>query len=294
MKRQFKGIKWIKNEPYFLLFDTDKKKMEIKKSIGYIKIKITDERKCNGYYDLLARKYKPCIKIDVEISETHQCDYCKNQSGFYECLRCDGKMCISKNPIAKEFCNQKHVVYIALFGNEKFKVGTAAEYRKYARIEEQGAIASMFIAMTSTGKIARFIESYISTLGFTLQVNSNFKINNLIIEKDKSQINEILKNKYNEIKKKMPEPLKKYLIEPEINYFENINEINKRILMKEETTQLSLFNDEKIIKTYDICLKPTLIIGTIKNVVGTIVIVENQGIHVYDTKKIEGYIVEIN
>ncbi len=293
MRRQFKGIKWLKNSPYFLLYDFYNKNMEIKKAIGNVSIKKTSIKRCNGYYDLLKRKYIPCKNFDNKIEEEcYQCEICKELSGFSDCLGCNGKYCKTKSLVAKEFCNQKHIVYIALFGNDVLKVGTAAEYRKYSRIQEQGAIASMFIAITDTGKIARFLESYISSLGYTLQVRSNYKINNLVIDKNENEVIHLLKNEYNEIRKKLPETLKKYLIEPEINYYKDINDINKTTLIK-ESSQLSLFGDTSKVKSYDFYLHPEIINGIITNVVGSMLIVENQGIHVYDTKKLEGWIIDI-
>ena len=40
----------------------------------------------------------------------------------------------------------------------KLKVGTASEIKKYERLLEQGALFSILIAKTPTGKIARVIE----------------------------------------------------------------------------------------------------------------------------------------
>mgnify|MGYP004540715331 CR=1 FL=1 len=293
MKKQFKGIKWIKNNPYFLLYDFNNKNMEIRKAIGKVSITKTNIKKCNGYYDLLNRKYVPCKNFDNEFKkECHQCKLCKELSGFGDCLGCNGKNCKSKSLIAKKFCNQKHIVYIALFGNDKLKVGTAAEYRKYSRILDQGAIASMFIAITDTGKTARFLENYISSFGYSLQVRSNYKINNLVIDKSKKEIVNLLENEYDKIKNMLPDSLKKYLTNPEINYYEKINDINKNTLIK-ESAQLSLFDDGIKVNNYDFHLYPETICGIITNVVGSMLIIENHGVHVYDTKKLEGWIIDI-
>lgn len=294
MLKQFKGLKWINNIPCFLLFDLNSKKIEIKKIGKNVNITKTNKRLCNGYYDLLNRKYVVCKNLE-ELSETenNQCNCCKELSGFSECLGCDGKICRANNKMAQKFCNQEHIVYIALFGNDRFKVGTAAEYRKYSRILEQGAIASMFIAETPNGRLARLIEHKIGQYGYTLQVQSSYKIQNLVIEKSKNEIKEILEKKYKEIKEELPLALRQYMVSPKINYCEKINETNKKYLLK-ENPQLSLFDEIKKSKNYDFSLQSDTICGSIVNIVGTMLILNNNKIHVYDTKKLEGWIVDIN
>ena len=293
MIKQFKGIKWMNNIPYFLLYDINNKKMETKKAEGSIFIKQKKDKRCNGYYDLLKRTYIPCENFyPLEEKDGKQCGECKKLSGFSDCLGCDGKSCITRSRVAKEFCNQPHVVYIALFGDSKFKVGTAAEYRKNSRVLEQGAVASMFIAKTKSGKTARFLEHYISSFGYSLQVSSNYKINNLIISKDSESIFQRLNNEYEKIKSLLPDALRDYLINPRINYYEEVNNINKELLQK-DSPQLSLFNEDKKLKNYTYSLNPELICGKIKNIIGTMLIIENQEIYVFDTKKLEGWIIDI-
>lgn len=186
-------------------------------------------------------------------------------------------------------------MYIALFGNNNYKVGTTAEYRKFSRILEQGAIASIFIAKTKNGKIARLIEHTISTYGFTLQVTANYKINNLIIDKTKEEILEAMIKKYNFIKENLPKLLSKYLIPYEFNYYEDINNKNK-LLFLSQYQQISMF-DDKTDNKYNITYKSNYnsICGTIVNVVGSIIVIrENNKNIAYDLKKIEGFVIELN
>lgn len=294
MLKQFKGIKWVKGNPYYLLFDINKKKLEYVLVSGTVDITLCDKKRCNGYYDLIGRKYVQCPNFFNDQSKfVKQCEVCINKSGFSNCLGCTGFSCQSKNKVAREFCNQSHIVYIAIFGNNKFKVGTAAEYRKFARILEQGAVASMFIALTPNGKIARLIEHTISEYDFVLQVSSKYKINNLIIDKTSDEINELLLKKYELIKNKLPVSLKKYLLKPKINYFEDINEINKKLFLN-KYNQISLF-DNTSINEYNINYYLTFdhVYGIIQNIVGGIIIVEKDGnYNAYDFKKIEGCIID--
>ena len=46
-------------------------------------------------------------------------------------------------------------MYLAYFANDKLKVGTAASYRRYERLLEQGALYSIFLAKVPNGRLAR-------------------------------------------------------------------------------------------------------------------------------------------
>lgn len=293
MKAQLIGIKWINNIPNILLYDFVNSKMIYKKIGNHINIINTNIKKCKGYYDLQKREYIPCQNFSKDFDNSiHQCEDCRKLSCFDKCIGCDGFECRTSNDISKIFCNQKHIVYLALFGNDRIKVGTAAEYRKYSRILDQGAVASVFIAETPTGKIARLIEHKISKLGYTLQVQSNYKINNLVIQKNKDEIKEFLEKEYEKIKTQLSIDLTKFFIKPEINYCEKMNEINKKCLLK-ESPQLSLFNDKDFVENYKINLDYSIICGNIINVVGSILIIEKDNImNLYDLKRLEGYIIE--
>ena len=293
MRVQFKGIKWINNIPNFLLYDYNNKKMIYKRVEGNVNIINTNIKKCNGYYDLLKREYVACNSINKDFEKAfHQCEDCRKLSCFDKCIGCDGLECRTSNEISRKFCNQKHIVYIALFGNDRLKVGTAADYRKYSRILDQGAVASVFIAETPTGKIARLIEHKIGKLGYTLQVQSNYKINNLVIPKNKIEIKELLENECKKIEKQLPFELTKYFIKPEINYCEHINEKNKDLLIK-ESPQLSLFDENDFVENYTINLDYNKIYGNIVNVVGSILVIDSENnIFLYDLKRIEGYIID--
>lgn len=293
MKVQFKGIKWINNTPLFLLYDIENKKNFYEKIKRNIYLTKYDKKYCVGYYDLLKHDYFGCDLIhDVEKSKS-QCSLCKNVTGFNMCLGCTGHNCLSNNKNAKEFCNQEHIVYIAMFGNDRLKVGTAASYRKYERIQDQGAIASMFIAKTSNGKIARLIEHTISKMGYTLLVNSSYKIKNLLINKDTVEIKKIFLNEYKNISDNLSVELKKYLIKPEINYMKKINEIN-RVCLKDLNCQINLFGEETNDFNYEIISNPDKIEGEILNVIGQILIIRNKdNIFAIDTKKLVGYMIDI-
>ena len=284
MKVQFIGIKYREKKPYFLFY---KDKMFTVPIDGNIYMK-RYEKRCAGYYDLEKHCYMPCAKLNKISDKTVQCDECRELSSFQYCLGCHGMNCLASGKALK-FCNQEHVVYLALFG-DRIKVGTAAFYRKEARVFEQGALTYMFIAKCPNGKIARLIEYKISQKGLTLQVLSSFKIKNLVLLESKEDVLNKLMDTYNNLKNNLDGNLTKYFIKPEFYFNEDIVKINNDLLKEGE--QFSLFESEIKVKDYFYNLDPDVIEGNILSVTGQILILENEEIKVFDTKKLSGYIVD--
>lgn len=156
---------------------------------------------------------------------------------------------------------------------------------------EQGALYSIFIAKTPSGKIARQIEKNIIDSGVPGAVTTSYKMKNIIFKDDPLTIKKQLLNKYKEILKNISSDNNQYLIEPEFNAFNEIQKkINNNMLMKAE--QLNLF-DEIITyeKPYTIKKDINKISGKYLFAVGKILVLENDGIiELIDTKKMEGYL----
>ena len=286
MEAQFLGIKYKNEKPYFLLY---KDKMFIVPVDGNIYIK-KGEKRCAGYYDLERHCYMPCAKLNKVDEKTSQCDECREKSGFYYCLGCHGMNCRADNDKALNFCRQEHAVYLSLFG-DRIKVGTAAFYRKDARLLEQGGLAYMFIAKAPTGKIARLIEYMISKEGMTLQVLSSYKIKNLVFLESKDTAERKLMDTYEMLRRSLDDNLTKYFIKPEFHFSEKVIEINNNLF--KDSAQGSLFSkDEVIIKDYSYDLNPSMLKGKILNVTGQILVIEDDKIEAFDTKKLNGYIVD--
>lgn len=209
-------------------------------------------------------------------------------------MGCTGDSCKTNSDKAKKFCDEAHHVYLAYFANDKLKVGTAASYRRYERLLEQGALYSIFLAKVPNGRLARKIESEISRLGVTTRVNASYKINNFVIDKRPEEINKMLMNEYQTILRKVSQESKDFFIQPEYNNFTNISDRVKKNLV-EESRQFNLFGgmDEVEYRAYDKIVKPEKIDGTIKAVVGNLILIEklNQYL-VVNIKPLEGWIVD--
>lgn len=263
--------------------------------VGNIEIKKTMEKRCKGYYDLIKKQIVPCQSfIDLTGSEYCQCRECQAKSGFDLCLGCNGSVCKTNSDVARKFCYEGHHVYLAYFANDKLKVGTAASYRKYERLLEQGALYSIFLAQAPNGRIARQLESRISDLGIASKVNSAYKMNNFIIDREQEEIEKMLMDEYKSIIQRVDDKCKKYFIKPKYNNFTNISDKVRRNLL-EESRQLTLFGgmDEPEHKQYEKVSKPEGVSGEIKAAVGSLILLKKDNKYsVVNMKSLEGWLVD--
>ena len=292
MKKYFIGLCWDETlKPYFHLKDFESGIEEYTDIPQEFFVEKINKKICVGTINPYTREYVTCDTM-IEDNES-QCDRCKYMYDFYKCVRCHGENCYVKNQDVLKYCNTPHYVYLAYFPNKKIKVGTASEVKKYNRLLEQGALFSIFIAKTPTGKIARQIEKNIIDNGISGAVTTAYKMKNTIFKDDEFSIKKELIEKYKEILKYVSDENKDYLIEPKFNSFNNIKD-NIDNNMLSENTQFNLFNEEsKQIKPYIIKKEFERISGTYLFCIGKILAIENDGIiELIDTKKLEGHLFE--
>lgn len=289
MRKYFIGIKW-KNEmtPILHLKDFDSNVDEFIEVPSEINIEFLNKKICIGTTNPYTREYFSCDNI-IESNES-QCPKCKYKFDFYKCVRCHGDECFVKNPDVLKYCNTPHYVYLTYFFGNKVKVGTASEMKKTARLLEQGALFSMFIAKTPTGKLARIIEKEIMNLGISGAVTTSYKMNNIMdTTYSYDEIMSKLKDEYQIIIEKLSEEYRHYIIDPEIIYHSDIeNVIHDKMIINDE--QISLFEVNKPkIANYSIVKNFHNIKGKYLFAIGKIIALENNGlIFLLDTKKIEG------
>ena len=292
MKKYFIGLCWDETlKPYFHLKDFESGLEEYTDIPYEFFVERINQKICIGTINPYTREYITCDNM-IEDNQA-QCDRCKYMYDFYKCVRCHGENCYVKNQDVLKYCNTPHYVYLAYFPNKKIKVGTASEVKKYNRLLEQGALFSIFIAKTPTGKIARQIEKNIIDNGISGAVTTAYKMKNTIFKDDEFSIKKELIEKYKEILKYVSDENKDYLIEPEFNSFNNIKD-NIDNNMLSESIQFNLFNEEsKRIKPYIIKKEFERISGTYLFCIGKILAIENDGIiELIDTKKLEGHLFE--
>ncbi|MEF8812527.1 MAG: DUF2797 domain-containing protein [Halovenus sp.] len=106
------------------------------------------ERRCAGHID--GETHEPC-------SET-QAPYCETHTSTWACARCTGECSL---PL--ETCREEHVVYLAAFAPDTFKVGVTRSWRLETRLREQGADRAAHLRTVADGRTARRIEADIAT-----------------------------------------------------------------------------------------------------------------------------------
>ena len=109
-------------------------------------------------YSLGERHCAGAVDGDVH----HACDrpaapYCDQHASTWVCARCTGT-CLKP----EMDCHETHVVYLAAFAPDTFKVGVTKEWRLETRLCEQGADRGVRIHTVSDGRIAREIEAEIA------------------------------------------------------------------------------------------------------------------------------------
>ena len=292
LKKYFISLCWDdKLTPYFHLKDFETMIDEYVNIPNDLSFNQLSEKVCIGTLNPFTREYISCTNL-IDSGE-NQCNRCKYMFDFYKCVKCHGSNCYVKSEDVLKYCNSPHYVYLAYFPNGKIKIGTASEVKKYSRLIEQGAIYSIFLAKTPTGKIARQIEKNIIDNGITGLVTNIYKMKNIVYKENNSDIKKLLLKNYKDIIDYVSEDNKKYLIEPEFNSFSSLEEKIKDIMLIDKI-QINLFDENtKDIKSYEIRKDMNTISGKYLYSLGKILAIENNGkIELIDTKKLEGSLLD--
>lgn len=119
---------------------------------GRVCFRVTDERRCVGFYG--EEGFEGCPD-GRRLSSGTQCDACVGRDRFRACMICDGSRCPSGPPDLRARCDAPHILYLACFGDDTIKVGTAALHRRRTRLVEQGPLAATRIAQADGPTIKR-------------------------------------------------------------------------------------------------------------------------------------------
>src|SRR3989344_5843174 len=173
----FLGFKWNNNNfsPFIQYTDVPnvgEVKFKDLKAGSVVNIEIEKKKFCTGYFSDPGYEKKLCeYKSELPPGSSFQCDSCRfHDSALYLPL---GTL---KDYQRKIIEKQEHLNYINLFGKDIYKTGVAAKVRKYTRIHEQGAHASLFFTECN-GVVVREIEEFVSrNLSIKQSVNVLAKI----------------------------------------------------------------------------------------------------------------------
>jgi hypothetical protein len=106
-----------------------------------------EERHCAGVLD--GDSHRACDRAGAP--------YCDRHTDRWPCARCRGQCSL---PL--ESCREEHVVYLAAFAPETFKVGVTRSWRLRRRLREQGADRGAHLRTVADGRVARETEAEIA------------------------------------------------------------------------------------------------------------------------------------
>ncbi|MCI0712425.1 MAG: DUF2797 domain-containing protein [Chloroflexi bacterium] len=172
--------------------------------------KKTQQRRCIGWIDFENKERQPC----PDLATVKQCDFCKQREGFLPCVMCNGFDCPPLKPSVEAYCQRPHSLYLACFGSDRVKVGTASEGRKYVRLHEQGPLAAMLVAKAS-GPLIKQMEAIISRMGYTEAMRTSTKQKLLTSGMTENEAKQHLLKALEDILSRIPVQYETYFQEPE-------------------------------------------------------------------------------
>lgn len=130
---------------------------------GRIAFRVLPGRHCTGFHD--GERVRPCPE-QAPATRGTSCDTCFVRDAFRPCMTCDGFRCPRLSPEMQAWCRQTHHLYLACFGDQEIKVGTASERRRNQRIVEQGPLAAARVA-SAEGPTIKQMEALLVQAGFS-------------------------------------------------------------------------------------------------------------------------------
>jgi len=158
----FLGIHWSNKEktPFLASVNTPgKEKIDYSPLItgNMLTISIQQEKYCIGHSELTSGKRFLCKHtIKEALQRSSQCSSCKAKDSTYF-MHLNGLSYDQINILR----SKPSINYVNIFGNKIVKTGVTAKSRKFTRVLEQGALATMFFTDTD-GYTSRIIENLVS------------------------------------------------------------------------------------------------------------------------------------
>lgn len=188
------GVSWPSVEsptegPRLRLLDVETERLVahelVGRTLGFRVLGASTDRYCTGRTAFPADgppRYVPCPgKARVPVSG--QCDMCAAKDTFRFVHTVHRSDFVSRD--LEKHVMQPHWLYLAAFANGTFKIGTAADSRKWGRLAEQGAVCAHYVARAEDGKAVRVAEDLVTDrTGLRQAVRSSAKAASLCLPVD--------------------------------------------------------------------------------------------------------------
>jgi len=157
------GYGWDDEVPFLRVRNLHDDAVRTLPMAGSVRLSVIGERRCTGYYDGAAGH--PCPE-GARLRTGTMCAACQQRDAFRPCMMCDGSRCPPLSASMRRYCRQDHHLYLACFGDETLKVGTASHPRRRRRVVEQGPLAAARVARAE-GPVIKRMERALSQGAFT-------------------------------------------------------------------------------------------------------------------------------
>lgn len=131
--------------------------------VDQLSLRILPGRHCTGHHN--GQRLQPCPSSAPATRGT-RCSACTSRDAFRPCMTCTGSRCPPLPPAMLAYCRGEHHLYLACFGDEVLKVGTASHPRREQRVVEQGPLAAARVARAPGPQIKQ-MEHLLVQAGFT-------------------------------------------------------------------------------------------------------------------------------
>jgi hypothetical protein len=175
--------------PRLRLLDIEAEQVEFQELVGntlsYRALGGAADRYCTGRTAFTADgppRYVPCPGREPAVGSS-QCARCADKDVFRFVHTVHRSGFVSRD--LEKHVMAPHWLYLAAFANGTFKIGTAAQTRKWGRLAEQGAICAQYVAHADDGKAVRVAEDLVTErLGLRQAVRSATKAASLCVPLD--------------------------------------------------------------------------------------------------------------
>lgn len=142
------GLSWTQRQPRLLALDNSGRQAEVTLALGTVlRGQVLTAPRCLGPRGAASSAAGLCPDPQGQIVRG-RCARCRARDPHLACIACDGYRCdtlrLSNDTLS--YCNQPRALYLARFGGDWTKVGTALDHRVTERLDEQGPIAAMVVA----------------------------------------------------------------------------------------------------------------------------------------------------
>jgi hypothetical protein len=208
------GFTWIDGAVHLRQWkgEADARALRLEPVPSPLCFRVLPQHHCTGYHD--GERLLPCPQQAV-LARGSTCEGCTARDEFRPCMTCDGTRCPKLTPQMAAYCQQRHHLYLACFGDTNLKVGTASDGRKEQRIVEQGPLAAARVA-SAEGPVIKRMEHLLVEAGFSETMRRARKTALIRASMSEEEARTLVTDAAGELTRVLPRRYRRYLHAPEL------------------------------------------------------------------------------